>query len=37
MSTRYITIVMNEDKPVIAQYGHFDGHPMSNGLEMELL
>ena len=34
MSTRYLTIVINEDKPVIAQYGHFDGDPFTNGLKI---
>lgn len=34
MSTRYLTIVINEDKPVIAQYGHFDGDPITNGLKI---
>lgn len=38
MPTRYITVVIDNKKPVIAQYGHYDGDPYSNGLKiLELL
>lgn len=34
MGTRYLTVVVNNGKPVIAQTGFFDGDPYSNGLEI---
>lgn len=38
MPTRYITVVIADKKPIIAQYGHYDGDPYGNGLKiLELL
>ena len=38
MPTRFITVVIDNKKPVVAQYGHYDGSPYSNGLKIvELL
>lgn len=34
MGTRYLMVVINDGKPVIAQTGFFDGDPYSNGLEI---
>lgn len=34
MGTRYLTVVVNGGKPVIAQTGFFDGDPYSNGLKI---
>ncbi len=34
MPTRYITIVIDGKKPRIAQYGHFDGSPYTNGIKI---
>ena len=34
MGTRYLTVVVNGGKPVIAQAGFFDGDPYSNGLKI---
>lgn len=34
MGTRYLTVVVNNRKPVIAQTGFFDGDPFSNGLKI---
>lgn len=34
MGTRYLTVVINDGMPVIAQAGFFDGDPYSNGLEI---
>lgn len=38
MSTRYLMVVIEDKKPVIAQHGHCDGSPSVNGLKiLELL
>ncbi len=34
MSTRYLTVVIADKKPVIAQYGHYDGEPYTNGVKI---
>ena len=34
MGTRYLTVVVNNGKPVIAQAGFFDGDPYDNGLKI---
>lgn len=34
MGTRYLTVIVNGGKPVIAQTGFFDGDPYSNGMKI---
>ena len=34
MGTRYLTVVIDEDGNRISQYGHYDGDPSSNGVEI---
>ena len=34
MGTRYLTIIIESDREPIAQIGSFDGHPLSNGVEL---
>jgi len=34
MGTRYLTVAIDEKGRYIAQYGHFDGDPASNGVEI---
>jgi hypothetical protein len=34
MGTRNLTIVIHEEKPVIAQYGQWDGYPSGNGIKI---